>query len=178
MADTIRATPPRSVAAITAFRDAARVRDALRAHFGAEPPQTPGWIETNGARLSCLAPDRFLAQAPSDATLPATLAPLLEGIAAVTDQSDLWHTLTITGPQASDRLARIVPVDLHPSVFPAGALALTRGFHVDIRLWRLGSEEWELAVSRSHAATIAHALDEEGQGSALDPPRDSRPLDP
>lgn len=158
MAEPPRATPPRSVAAITAFGDASRLRDALRAHVGAEPPDTPGWIEAGATRLSCLAPERFLAQGPRDAALPGTLAALLDGIAAVTDQSDLWHTVTIAGPQASDRLARIVPVDLHPTAFPVGALALTRGFHVDIRLWRLGADEWELAVARSYARTIAHAL--------------------
>ena len=151
MADAIRTTPPRSVAAVTALRDPARVRDALRRHFRTAPSETAGWVDAAGTRLSRLAPDRFLVQGARDSAVPATLAPLLDGIAAVTDQSDLWHTVTITGPSAADHLGRIVPVDLHLSVFPAGRLALTRGQHVDLRLWRLGAEEWELAVARSYA---------------------------
>ncbi len=158
MADPIAPLPPRSVAAITAWRDVAAVREVLRTHFGAAPPEAPGWIEAGGTRLSCLAPNRFLVQGDREAALPSALAPLLDGIAAITDQSDLWHTVTIAGPTAAGLLARIVPVDLDGSVFPAGSLALTRGSHIDVRLWRLGETEWELAVTRSHAATIAHAL--------------------
>ena len=158
MADAIDIIGPRAVAAITAFRDIAAVREALRARFGAAPPETAAWIEANGTRLSCLAPERFLVQADHAANLPHTLASLLDGIAAVTDQSDLWHTVAITGPSAADRLARIVPVDLDASVFPSGALALTRDLHIDIRLWRIGALAWELAVARSHAAYVTHAL--------------------
>lgn len=161
MADATRTVPPRSIAAITAF-DVAQVREALRTQFGTAAPDTPGWVEADGVRLSSLAPTRLLAQADRHTNLPATLATLLGDIAAVTDQSDLWHTVAIAGPSAVERLARIVPVDLDRSVFPVGHLALTRGFHIDIRLWRLDDQQWELAVARSHAAHLAHAL---GSGS-------------
>lgn len=157
MADVISIAPARSIAAVTAYRDVARTREALRAHFGAAPPITAGWIDAVGLRLSCLAPDRFLVQGSRNSALAAKLAPLLDGHAAVTDQSDLWHTVAITA--AADLLARIVPVDLDLAAFPPGHLALTRGFHVDVRLWRLAERDWELAVVRSHAAYIAHALE-------------------
>ena len=159
MADAITINAPRAIAAIAAFGDVSRLSDILQGEFGTAPPETSGWVEAGGVRLSRIAPNRVLVQGDRATNLAARLATLCDGIAAVTDQSDLWHSVTIAGPSAPERLARIVPVDLDQSVFPAGHLALTRGFHVDIRLWRLGDQKWELAVARSHAAYLAHALD-------------------
>jgi sarcosine oxidase gamma subunit len=42
----------------------------------------------------------------------------LQGSAALTDQTDGWCGLVLTGAGAVDVLARLVPVDLRPSAFP------------------------------------------------------------
>ena len=42
--------------------------------------------------------------------------------AALTDQTDGWASLTLTGPHATDALLRLVPLDLRPAAFPVVAL--------------------------------------------------------
>jgi sarcosine oxidase subunit gamma len=108
--------------------------------------------------LSCLAPGRYLATADRLADLPSRFARSLSSLAAITDQSDLWHTLTLTGPAAALVLARLVPINLAPEIFPVGALALTRAGHLDVRLWHIADATYELATPRSYAADLDHAL--------------------
>lgn len=156
---TIEQAAPRSIAAITAFRDRAALCAALQAEYGtAAPPTTPSFVQAGPVTLSCLSPARYLATGPRDAALPARLAQTLAGLAAVTDQSDQWAIFTLSGPQTRDRLARLVPIDVAPETFRIGDLALTRAGHIDVRLWRIAADTYELAASHSYAADVRHGL--------------------
>jgi sarcosine oxidase subunit gamma len=154
----ITPTAPRSAAGIAAFRDQAALRAALQTNFGVAPPTTPSFVQIGTVTLSCLAPTRYYVTGPRDAGLPGLLAKSLSGLAAITDQSDLLTSFTLTGPETRETLARIVPVDLTPAKFPIGALALTRAGHLDVRLWRMAELTYELAVTRSCANDLRHAL--------------------
>jgi sarcosine oxidase subunit gamma len=164
---TIEQAAPRSIAGIGAFRDRDRLLAALQAEFGVAPPTTPCSVRAEGLTLSCLAPDRFLATADRAANLPGRLAQSLAGLAAVTDQSDFWMTYIVSGPSVRETLARIVPIDLEPAKFRIGDLALTRGGHIDVRLWRVGEESYELAAGRSYAQDFRHALEIAGKAGLL-----------
>jgi sarcosine oxidase subunit gamma len=155
---TIEQAAPRSIAAIAAFRDRAALLAALQSEYGIRPPTTPGFLQAGPVTLSCLSPCRYLATGPRDAAVPARLARTLAGLAAVTDQSDLWTIFTVAGPQSRDRLARLVPIDVAPDLFRIGALALTRAGHLDVRVWRVGTDLYEVGVGRSYAADLRHAL--------------------
>ena len=148
----------RAIVAIGAFHDRDAVRALLGQAYGVVIPTTPRVVEAGTVAVSCLAPGRYLASGDRASGLPARLTVLLDGIAAVTDQSDLWRTWRITGPTAPDLLARLLPIDLDPAVFRAGDLALTRLGHLDCRVWRLSAEIYELAVARSYADDLVHAL--------------------
>jgi sarcosine oxidase subunit gamma len=155
---TIEQAAPRAIAGIAAFRDRAALRAALQSEYGTPPPTTQAFIQAGPVTLSCLSPTRYLAAAPRDTALPAHLAHTLAGLAAVTDQSDLWAIFTLSGPQGRDRLARLVPIDVAPNIFRIGALALTRAGHVDVRVWRVGEDLYDIAVARSYGADLRHAL--------------------
>ncbi len=161
MGITITAAAPRSAAGIAGFRDRDRLVAALQAEFGADIPSTPRFVQADALTLSCLAPTRYFATAPRDTDLPARLAASLAGLAAVTDQSDLWACFVLAGPRSRETLARVVPVDLTPSKFRPGDLALTRAGHLDVRLWRLGEHSYEIAVARSYAEDLRYVLDKE-----------------
>jgi len=152
---TITEPQPRSITALTAFRDHPAFLAALQAECGLPPPTTPGFIRAENLTLSCLAPGRYLATAECHANLPLRFA-ALSALAAITDQSDQWHTLILTGPV--DALARLVPINLAPASFPIGGLALTRAGHLNIRLWHVAEATYEIATSRSYAADLSHAL--------------------
>ncbi len=156
--------PPRSVAGIASFRDQDRLHDALRTEFGATLPTKGGFVQAGTVTLACVAPTRFLAIGDSGANLPARLAKTLDGLAAVTDQSDMWATWLVSGTDVRECLARVVPIDLAAEVFQVGDLALTRAGHLDVRICRVGSDVYEVAVTRSVAADLLYALEQAKKG--------------
>jgi sarcosine oxidase subunit gamma len=159
---TITRPAPRAAAGIASFRDSARCHAALEAEFGAKLPAGPGFVQAGDVTLSRLAPARMLATAPRAQSLPARLAKILAGLAAVMDQSDLWVVFALSGPNVRDALARLVPIDLDPAQFRIGDLALTRAGHLDVRLWRLDAQNYELAVARSYCEDLGYLLEREG----------------
>jgi len=155
---SISETPPRTIAGITAFRDHAAALAALEAEFGAPPPTSPSFIRAGEVTLSCLAPGRYYASAPASSDLHARLFTSLAGLAAITDQSDLWHSLTLTGPAAIETLSRLLPTDLSAANFAVGSVILTRVGHLNIRLWHLDEATYEIAASRSYGEDLRHLL--------------------
>jgi sarcosine oxidase subunit gamma len=155
---TIAEAMPRSAAGIAAFRDHAGLRAALQAELGADIPDRPCFIQAGGVTLSCLGPARYFATGPRPSNLPERLAQALQGLAAITDQSDLWQVFTCSGTNIREQLARLVPIDLRPESFPIGSLALTRAGHFDARVWRIGDDVYELAVARSYAEDLIYLL--------------------
>lgn len=80
--------------------------------------------------------------------------------AAITDQSDAWAVLVLTGPGAADVLARLVPADLRDAAFAVGATARTLVGHMPASLTRTGAEAWRIMVFRAMARTAVHELSE------------------
>ncbi len=160
----ITRVPPRSIAGIASFREQDRLHAALRSAFGAAPPTKASFVQAGAVTLACIAPTRFLASADNGANLPARFAKTLEGLAAITDQSDMWATWHVSGGGVRDCLARVVPIDLTPDVFRIGDLALTRAGHLEVRVCRVGLDDYEIAVTRSVAADLLHALEEAKKG--------------
>lgn len=85
---------------------------------------------------------------------PDGLAPF----AALTDLSDGWAGLSLSGPGAAAALARLVPVDLSPGAFPEGASARTGLGHMMLLLHRTGRDAFALYVFRSMLASAVHEI--------------------
>jgi sarcosine oxidase subunit gamma len=88
----------------------------------------------------------------------------LAGLAAVTDQSDAWCALALSGAAAQEVLARLVPLDLDRAVFPRGAAARSLLGHVPLLL--VAGDGFELLVPRSYARTAVRELGEAMRGVA------------
>ncbi len=80
------------------------------------------------------------------------------GIAALTDQSDGWARMRLSGPGAEAVLARLVPIDLRATAFPVGAVARTGLNHMMMVLSRLEAESFDILVFRSMAVSAVHEL--------------------
>lgn len=159
MADTTITEPAaRSASGIASFGNHDRFVEAMHAEFGADIPTRPGFIQSGDVTLSCLGPARYLATAPRNIDLSGRLVTVFDGIAAITEQGDLWKIFALSGAQVRDKLARVVPIDLDPAKFRIGDLALTRAGHLDVRLWRLGDDSYEIAVGRSYKEDLLHLM--------------------
>ena len=78
---------------------------------------------------------------------------------AVTEQSDGFLLLGISGPHAREILKRLVPIDLRDENFPEDAAAITHAAHIGVRIWR-EEQKFILACFRSFAPSLHHALAE------------------
>lgn len=117
---------------------------------GLSMPEPNNFAEKKGARIVWTGRDQ--------AFLTGADCPALEG-AAVTDQSDGWTVLALSGAAAVDVLARWVPVDARLSAFPVGRALRTQLNHMNVILLRTGDYAFEIMVFRSMARTAWHELE-------------------
>ncbi|MFP4044685.1 MAG: sarcosine oxidase subunit gamma [Rhodosalinus sp.] len=95
--------------------------------------------------------DQAMLMGPApDATLSAH--------AALTDQSDAWAVVELSGEAGPAVLARLVPVDLRPQAFPVGAVARTLLGHMHAGVLRTGPATLRLLAFRSMAGTLVQEL--------------------
>ena len=135
---------------------AARAAAAL----GLELPAQPNTTACGGGISALwLGPDEWLVVTPPAAQGPlaASLSGALAGEhAAVNDVSGGLTTIVVSGPAASDVLARGCPMDLHPSAFWAGTCAQTLVAKAGATIRPVGEpREWELIVRSSFAEYLA-----------------------
>ncbi|WGW03838.1 sarcosine oxidase subunit gamma [Tropicibacter oceani] len=80
--------------------------------------------------------------------------------AAVSDQSDGWAVLRLTGAQGAEVLARLMPVDLRPVAFPVGSALRTQCQHVNVMVLRESAEAIVVLGFRSMSQTLVHEIAE------------------
>ena len=90
------------------------------------------------------------------------IGPLPDGLAAhaaLTDQSDGWAHLQISGVGSEAVLARLIAIDLSLAAFPAGHVARTPLNHMNAVLIRDGAAAFTLLVFRSMARSAWHEIE-------------------
>lgn len=118
--------------------------------LGLAMPEPLSFAERKGARIVWTGREQ--------AFLIGADCPALEG-AAVTDQSDGWTVLALSGPAAVDVLARLVPMDLRLGTCPVGRALRTQVNHMNAVILRTGDYAYEIMVFRSMARTAWHELE-------------------
>jgi heterotetrameric sarcosine oxidase gamma subunit len=113
-----------------------------------------------------LGPDSWLASKERDGNdFAVSLRAALGTIASVSEQSDGYAVLRLSGSKVRETLAKLIPIDLHPRAFRPGNAASTVASHIGVTLWRLddstdGLSVFEMVMFRSLAASFWHALAE------------------
>lgn len=78
--------------------------------------------------------------------------------AALTDQSDAWAAVTLSGAAAEEVLARLVPLDLRLQHFGEACAARSLLGHMNAVIARSAPDTFFLLVFRSMAGTLLHDL--------------------
>ena len=114
----------------------------------------PGEVsEHGGARLAWAGREMaFLMGAPAPDGLAAR--------AALTDQSDGWVWVHLSGADARDVLARLMPLDVRDTGLPVGGVARSLLGHMQAMILRPAPDAYEIAVFRAMAGTLAHEVTE------------------
>lgn len=140
-----------TLSSLSPFGDASQLTAALEKAHGLALPK-PGratgkdgarciWFGQNEVLLAGPAPDKALARS-----------------AAVVDQSDGWACVTVSGTDAVDVLARLVPIDLREVTFKRGHTARTMVQHMAASITRVGADRFLILVFRSMAGSLVHDL--------------------
>jgi sarcosine oxidase subunit gamma len=147
--------PQRSITGIAAFQDCfTALQDAL----GVLLPGPNRQARHDNILYLWAGPETWLAISEDDPDFDLNLAKRCNGLAAVTDQSDGRVIVQIKGPNVREALAKLLPIDLHRSVFPPDATALTLAAHIPVQIWQSAEDVFELACFRSYAETLYEAL--------------------
>lgn len=118
--------------------------------LGLAMPEPNSFAEKKGAQIVWTGREQ--------AFLVGVEPPALEG-AAVTDQTDGWTVLALSGAGAVDVLARLVPMDLRLPAFPVGRAVRTQLNHMNVVILRVGDHAFEIMGFRSMARTAWHELE-------------------
>ena len=78
--------------------------------------------------------------------------------AAVTDVSDGWCVVDISGPNVRDVLARVTPLDMRVKSFKMGMTQRSMLMHMQACICCFGKSKFRLMVFRSMALTLVHDL--------------------
>ena len=82
----------------------------------------------------------------------------LNKFAILTDQSDAWVVLRMSGDLIEDVLMRLSPVDVRLKTFKVGSVVRTGLLHVNVTLHRIGTNTIDVYGFRSMAKTLCHEL--------------------
>jgi methylglutamate dehydrogenase subunit D len=127
----------------------------VKARYGLDLPGTPNAVCNAAHALVWAGPGQWLLIADQKENFAE-----LSELAAVSDQSDGRAALRLSGPHVRDMLAKGCMIDLHPSAFPSGAVAMTSVAHINVHLWRVdeqprdGNAVFDILVPRSMASSF------------------------
>ena len=77
----------------------------------------------------------------------------------LTDQTDVWSGLEVSGPLALAALERICPIDLHDDAFAIGDAARTVMEYLGVLIIRTDDEAYLLLSASSSAGSFLHMLE-------------------
>ncbi len=126
---------------------------AIKAAHDVGVPAANRSISNGGARSIWFGQDQFLLAGPAPDIGLAEHA-------AMSDQSDAWACVALTGPGAEDVLSRLVPVDVRLASFKKDYTLCTMIQHMNGSVTRLDADRFLLMVFRSMAHTLVHDLTE------------------
>ncbi|PWR19663.1 sarcosine oxidase subunit gamma [Zavarzinia compransoris] len=139
----------------------------LRARHGLTLPAGPRATFAPGTALIATGPSTFLLARDGGIDAEA-LGDDLAGCATVTDQSDGYGVLRLSGPGTFETLAKGIAVDFHPVAFGPGGAAVTSCAHMGVIPWQVDAAPTvEIAVFRSLAGSFWDFLAASGAAGGI-----------
>lgn len=131
----------------------------LREAVGITLPEPGQCAQAGGVEVLWQGPARWLVLAEAEAAIEGRLRAAAGSDAAVIDQSGALVSLRLQGSQVRAALAKMLPIDLHPRAFPAGAARSTTGGHIGVHVARPTEDQhYMLLIPRSSAADFLQWL--------------------
>jgi heterotetrameric sarcosine oxidase gamma subunit len=141
------------LATVAARKGQARsLQDRVREAYGVDLPQTSRVVVGRDVSFVGYGPGQWLAVSETLASeaMARDLAERLKGLASMSDQSSGRTVIRVSGTRARDVLAKGLPIDLDPRVFPLGSAATSTISLMGVQLWQADdTRSYDIAVFRS-----------------------------
>lgn len=141
------------LATVAARKGQARsLQDRVREAYGVDLPQTSRVVVGRDVSFVGYGPGQWLAVSETLASeaMARDLAERLKGLASISDQSSGRTVIRVSGTRARDVLAKGLPIDLDPRVFPLGSAATSTISLMGVQLWQADdTRSYDIAVFRS-----------------------------
>ncbi len=154
-----------ALAAVTIRTGKARAfANAFSKRYDCPPPDPRSAVTVRRQTIIASALDQvFIRRKGEPAGLMAQLEKDFSQSATVTDQSDGWVQLALTGIRAGDVLERLAMIDCSDQAFPVGSAARTVMEHCGVIIVRekhkpVEGKRYLLFTQRSSAETVLHAI--------------------
>ena len=141
--------------------DEAALTSRIAEQFGIDFSSGPKRSARGGTAFVGIGPGTWLAcREAADPNWASGLAATVSGLASISDQSNGYAVLRVTGPAARNLLSRGAFIDFHPSVFGPGSSAVTTIAHIGVMLWQLDdAPTYDVALFRSYAESFWHWIE-------------------
>jgi methylglutamate dehydrogenase subunit D len=139
-----------------------KLREVINAAFNIALPDIGNSVSSNTeqARFYRLQLDQYFVQFVYEGDSAVDVIRKHVGDAAyLSDQSDSWVAILLSGFNSTMILERICSLDLDLSVFPVGSVARTSMHHLAVIIIREDIDSFMLLSPRSSAESFMHALD-------------------
>ena len=104
-------------------------------------------------------PDQIFSIIPQVDDPEKDLSKIIGNAAYITDQTDAWVVLEISGVTSRTALERICQVDLDPNIFKLNAMARTTMEHMATIIIRTDVDTFLLMSASSSAKSFLHAVE-------------------
>lgn len=159
-----------TLAHLTAFKgQKAALEMAIRDEFCIDLPNNSRRAERNRVSFIGIGPEQWIVMVydPDSNGFLTKLSHVVNGLAALVDQSDARAIVRISGSDARRALAKGVTVDLHPQVFGKDYATTTLAAGLSISLWQVeDTPTYEISVFRAFAVSlydwVIHSAEEFG----------------
>jgi sarcosine oxidase subunit gamma len=128
------------------------LKQAVAAAYGVDLQGSSRIAQGSAVSFIGYGPGQWLAvsEGLANEALARDLSAKLAGLASISDQSGGRTVLRISGARARDVLAKGLPIDLDPRVFPLGSAATSVISHMGVQLWQLDdTRSYDIAIFRS-----------------------------
>ena len=140
----------------------AKALRAINTAYGVDLPEVGLSAESKDgkARLLRMAQDQaFVMFTHDQPDAAAIVAKRIKTAVYVTDQTDVWTALHLSGASSRHALERICPIDLHATVFAEGNVARTVMEHLGVVVVRDAQDSFVLLSASSSAGSFLHAVE-------------------
>lgn len=149
---------------------AAAMRKTAKTQFGTDPGEDAKTVAgKNRSLMIWSGPDQFYVLTPEAKAKPLSrLQNAFSKSASLSDQSNGRSLIRISGPRVRDCLAKMLSIDLHSDVLPAGCTAATQMAHMAVNVWRDDDDTFNILVFTSFAESLWRTILDQGAEYGID----------